>query len=134
MVKSILVVDDESEFAELLRFRLQKRNYKFHSASNGIEALNRARLHLPDLILMDLMLPDLDGLSLCDILRRQPSTRDMPVILISALPISEVSSAAAAAGACAFFAKPLDFTALEAKLETVFATPSSRLGPDNIYA
>jgi two-component system alkaline phosphatase synthesis response regulator PhoP len=131
MEKRILVIDDESEFSELLQFRLRDRGYRLYNADNGMQALNQARQHLPDLILMDLLLPDLDGLSLCDILRRQPSTRNTPIIVISALSSEVTRASAKTAEACAYFTKPLDFDELEAKLEIVLAAPASHLGADN---
>ena len=124
MTKRILLVDDEVEFSALLQYRLRDGDYTMQFATNGIEALNQARRYLPDVILMDLLLPDLDGLSLCDILRRQPSTRDTPVIVISALASEVTRASAKTARACAYFTKPLDFDGLKAKLEAVLATPA----------
>ena len=134
MEKSILVIDDELEFSELLQFRLRDRGYRLFSAANGMQALNQARQHLPDLILMDLLLPDLDGLSLCDILRRQPSTRNTPIIVISALSSEVTRASAKTAQACAYFTKPLDFDGLKARLEDVINSPKSHLGGDDLYA
>ena len=130
MTKSILVVDDEADFSKLLQFRLRPCKYNVLFAANGLAALNQARRHLPDLILMDLLLPDLDGLSLCDILRRQPSTRTTPIIVISALSSDVPRASAKTANACAFFTKPLDFDGLKAKLEAVLAAPASHLSAD----
>src|SRR5580765_2934756 len=85
MSAKILVVDDEPEMVELLSFNLQRRGYDVLAATNGLEALNKARQHLPDLILLDLMLEGLDGYSVCEILRRQPSTATVTVIMLTAL-------------------------------------------------
>jgi DNA-binding response OmpR family regulator len=131
MDKSILIVDDEFEFHDLLRFRLQDCGYKILHASNGTQGLNQARQHLPDVILLDLLLPDLDGLTLCEILRRQLSTRAVPVIMISALSAEVNCHAAKHAGACAYFTKPLDFAALKAKLAAVIAAPAAHLGTED---
>jgi DNA-binding response OmpR family regulator len=62
----VLIVDDEPEFAELLQYRLAGDNYEFSTATNSTDALNHAWDHPPDLILLDLLLPDLDGLSVCE--------------------------------------------------------------------
>lgn len=134
MTKSILVVDDELDFSELLQFRLQNCGHKLLFATNGTQALNQAREHLPDVILLDLLLPDLDGLTLCEILRRQPSTRDTPVIMISAVASDVTRHSARLAGACAYFTKPLDFDGLKAKLEDVLAAPRAHLRADDPYA
>ena len=85
MSAKVLVVDDESDFVELLSYNLQLHGYEVVSAGGGIEALNQARKHHPDLIVLDLMLPDLDGFSICEILRCQPSTANIPVLMLTAM-------------------------------------------------
>ena len=84
MVQKILVVDDEPDIVELVAFNLQAEGYEVITAANGLDALNAARSSLPDLIILDLMLPELDGLSVCEILRRLPSTAPIPVIMLTA--------------------------------------------------
>lgn len=80
----ILVVDDEPDMVELVTFNLRAEGYDVITAANGMEALNQARSSLPDLIVLDLMMPELDGLSVCEILRRLPSTAPIPVIMLTA--------------------------------------------------
>ena len=70
---------------ELLAFNLEEQGHSIITAGAGREALEKARAFLPDLILLDLMLPDLDGISISEILRRQPATREIPIIMITAL-------------------------------------------------
>lgn len=74
MVPRILIVDDESDFIELVKFRLAGLGCEFLVANDGVQALSQARQFKPDLNLLDVLLPDLDGLSVCGILRRQPAT------------------------------------------------------------
>jgi len=81
----ILLVDDEEDMVELLAFNLQEQGHSIITAGAGLEALDKARALVPDLILLDLMLPDLDGISICELLRRQPATRGIPIIMITAL-------------------------------------------------
>ena len=85
MVSRILIVDDECDLVELMRFRLAGLGCEFIVANDGVHALSQARQFKPDLILLDILLPDLDGLSVCEILRRQPATQETPIIFISAL-------------------------------------------------
>jgi DNA-binding response OmpR family regulator len=125
MTKRILIVDDETDFSELLQFRLRYLNYEVFAASTGSEGLNKARSELPDMILLDLLLPDLDGLTLCEILQRLPSTRETPIILITAVTSEATQHAARAAGAAAFLGKPLDFTRLQEQIESVCAAKPS---------
>ena len=106
----ILLVDDEREFIELIEYRLDDRGFEFIEASDGVDALNKAREYLPDLILLDILLPDLDGLSVCEILQRQPSTRQIPVVLMSALS-GNVTARAASAHAEDFFRQTAGFGA-----------------------
>ena len=111
MDHSILIVDDEQEFVELVQYRLANLGCEFIAAYNGIQALSLARQLKPDLILLDILLPDLDGLSVCEILRRQPATKAIPVIFMSALS-GDVTKRTAAMHAQDFFIKPLDLPRL----------------------
>ncbi len=115
MVSRILVVDDENDFIELLRYKLAGHGYDFIVANDGVHALSQARQCKPDLILLDILLPDLDGLSVCEILRRQPSTKKIPVIFMSALT-SDVTRRTVAMQAADFFTKPLDLPRLERRI------------------
>ena len=70
-----MIVDDENDFIELLQYKLAGHGYDLIVANDGVHALSQARTLKPNLILLDILLPDLDGLSVCEILRRQPSTK-----------------------------------------------------------
>jgi DNA-binding response OmpR family regulator len=85
MKPRVLLVDDEPDFVELLEFHLVRRGFEIVTAATGMQALNVARRESPSVILLDLMLPDIDGFSICEILSAQLSTRDTPVIILSAL-------------------------------------------------
>src|ERR1700678_2379907 len=106
MVPRILIVDDEDDFIELVKFRLAGLGYEFLVATDGVQALSQARQFKPDLILLDILLPDLDGLSVCEILRRQPATKKIPVIFMSALT-GDITRRTASLHAQDFFTKPL---------------------------
>src|SRR5437867_8990949 len=80
----ILVVDDEPEAVELVEFNLKQAGYDVVTAADGAEALQKARAVLPGLILLDLMLPELDGLAVCKMLRRDPATSAIPFIMVTA--------------------------------------------------
>ncbi len=125
MTKKILVVDDELDFIELLRYSLPGPDYIVLSATNGTDALNQVWHHSPDVILMDLLLPDLDGLTLCEILRRQNSTRQIPIIMVSVLANDVTRYSAEIAGACEFFAKPLDIDRLKQRLAILSVQPQT---------
>lgn len=83
--KKILVVDDEKELVKLITFHMTISGYDVLSAKNGIEALEVCQRELPDLIILDIMLPRIDGWEVCRRLRQDPRTRNIPVIMLSAL-------------------------------------------------
>ncbi|HEV2209942.1 MAG TPA: response regulator [Verrucomicrobiae bacterium] len=85
MKARVLIVDDEPDFLNLLQFKLAAEGFEVISAETGLEGLRRARCEAPGVIVLDMLLSDLDGLSVCEILRAQPSTRDVPIIMLSAL-------------------------------------------------
>jgi CheY-like chemotaxis protein len=115
MAQRILIVDDENDFIELVKFRLAGLGCEFLVANDGVQALSQARQGKPDLILLDILLPDLDGLSVCEILRRQPVTKRIPVIFVSALS-GDVTRHTASMHAEDFFTKPLDLARLERRI------------------
>jgi len=83
--------------------------------------LHQARRILPDVILLDLMLPDIDGASVCEILRSQPSTAEVPVVVVSALDGMVTRSRSAEAGVNCYFKKPVDMNALGERVRLVVA-------------
>ncbi len=117
-------MDDETDFIELVKFRLANLRCEFLVANDGVHALSQAREGKPDLILLDILLPDLDGLSVCEILRRQPGTKKIPIIFMSALS-SNVTRRTATMNAEDFFTKPLDLSRLEKRVEELLGvTPA----------
>ena len=84
MKSKILVVDDEPEAVELVDFNLKQAGFDVVSAADGTEALKKARSVLPSLIVLDLMLPEVDGLEVCKMLRRDPATSKIPIVMLTA--------------------------------------------------
>ena len=84
MKSKVLVVDDEPEAVELLEFNLSQAGYAVVTAADGAEALKKARSALPNIIILDLMLPEIDGLEVCKMLRRDPATAAIPIIMLTA--------------------------------------------------
>lgn len=84
MKPKILVVDDEPDAIELIGFNLKSAGYEVITAENGGDALKKARAFLPNVILLDLMIPEVDGLEVCKILRRDPETAGIPIIMVTA--------------------------------------------------
>ena len=84
VMPKILIVDDEPDVVELVAFNLKAAGFEVVSAADGAEALRKARLTAPDLILLDLMLPEVNGLEVCKLLRRDPATAPIPIIMLTA--------------------------------------------------
>jgi len=84
MKTRILVVEDEPDVVELIEFNLRGAGFEVVSAEDGAEALKKAREHPPALVILDLMLPEVDGLEVCKILRRHPATAAIPIIMLTA--------------------------------------------------
>ncbi len=80
----ILVVEDDPDILQLLTYALQSAGFKTISSQDGYEALNTARAHHPDLVVLDLMLPGLDGFEVCKELKRNSETRSIPIIMLTA--------------------------------------------------
>ncbi len=108
MAITILAVDDEPDITELARFHLGRAGYEIWTAASGraaLELVNRCR---PDLVLLDLMLPDIDGFGLCEILRRDPVLATIPIIILSAWATHEARSLGQDFGVLAYLTKPFE--------------------------
>ncbi|MGC3958991.1 MAG: response regulator transcription factor [Verrucomicrobiota bacterium] len=84
MKQKILVVDDESEAVELVEFNLKQAGFEVMSAADGEEAVKKAKANLPALVVLDLMLPEIDGLEVCKLLRRDSATAKIPILMLTA--------------------------------------------------
>ena len=84
MKPRLLVVDDEPEAVELIEFNLKQSGYTVSTAADGADALKKARSQPPDLIVLDVMLPEMDGFEICKTLRLDPSTTKVPIIMLTA--------------------------------------------------
>ncbi|SEO03904.1 Signal transduction histidine kinase [Duganella sp. CF517] len=110
--KTLLVVDDVATNRALLRDLLGPLGFRMLEADNGATALRQARLEPPDMVLMDMVMPDMDGIETTRRLRAEPGTATTPVLIISASSTPEEGRRALAAGADAFLGKPVDEHAL----------------------
>jgi two-component system, OmpR family, alkaline phosphatase synthesis response regulator PhoP len=104
--KKILVVEDEADFLELLRLYFKEEGFAIATAKNGMDAIRKARSLLPDLILLDVMLPELDGFAVCEILRKDAATASIPVIMVTGLCGQLSRCAGIESGATDFVTKP----------------------------
>jgi len=128
MRKKILVVEDDAELAELVSYNLKRADFATGTARDGIEALKKARSIHPDLIVLDLMLPELDGLAVCEMLKRDPATASIPVIVLTAVSGKMAQWAGLEAGAVDYFTKPFSpkdlIARIRRELDTALAVAS----------
>jgi two-component system alkaline phosphatase synthesis response regulator PhoP len=117
--QKILVVDDEEDILELLRFNLTKEGYTVSSASTGEEALSMARTEGPDLILLDLMLPGMDGLEVARRLKGEPFTKNIPIVMLTAKGEESDIVTGLELGADDYITKPFSRKVLVARLRAV---------------
>lgn len=106
MNKKILLVDDEPAIIRLLSLRLQHNNYDVVEASNGLECLKVASKELPDLILMDIQMPLCDGLNAFNRLAEDETTKEIPVLFMTAFPKSDIINKVKKMGAKGCISKP----------------------------
>ena len=119
MRKRILVVDDDPELVELVSFNLKRAGYTVGTAANGVEAIKKARSLAPDLILLDVMMPELDGFAVCEILRRDSDTATIPIMMLTALSGELGRLAGLGSGATDFLTKPFSPRLLVARIENL---------------
>ena len=123
------MVEDDLELVELLKFNLAKAGLSVQAAADGDQGIKQARTQRPDLILLDLMLPELDGLAVCEILRRDRATREIPIIILTAMSSQLARVAGLAAGANAYIIKPFKIKDLIDRITSFLSPAGSPLQP-----
>jgi len=114
----ILVVDDEADLVETIQFALELEGYNVLVASNGEEGLNIARQEKPDIILLDLMLPKLDGYKVCRLLKFDERYKSIPILMLTAKTQEKDKILGKETGANEYITKPFDMDELMAKIKS----------------
>jgi two-component system, OmpR family, alkaline phosphatase synthesis response regulator PhoP len=127
--KKVLVVDDDVKTVELVRLYLNRDGYQVLTAYDGIEALHLARESCPDLIVLDLMLPDIDGLEVCRTLRHES---DVPIIMLTARTTDQDKLTGLDVGADDYVTKPFSPKELAARVRAVLRRLPGEHGPEEI--
>ncbi|OGC23376.1 hypothetical protein A2291_06930 [candidate division WOR-1 bacterium RIFOXYB2_FULL_42_35] len=117
--KRILVVDDEPDQVEMIKMLLEINNYEVLAAYDGGQALAKARSEKPDLIILDLMLPVMEGFDVCRLLKFDSKYSSIPIILFTAKASEEDRKAGEEVGADAYINKPFDPDVLLEKIKTL---------------
>lgn len=119
-VAKILVVDDEPDILEIISYNLRKEGYEVKTAENGLEAVAAAKEFLPDMILLDVMMPKMDGMEACKQIRAVPSLKHSFILFLTAREEEFVEVLSFQAGADDFLTKPIKPRALISRIEAVF--------------
>ena len=127
----LLVVDDEEDILELLRYNLEREGYSVVTALSGEEAVDRARSDAPDLILLDLMLPGMNGLDVCRVLSRDERTQSIPIIILTARAEEADIVAGLELGADDYISKPFSPRVVLARVKTVLRRGRRTSGDDS---
>ena len=122
MAKRILIVDDEPHIVSLLEARLKASRYEVLSALDGLRALEIAKKEKPDLIILDLMLPKLDGYKVCGLLKKDSRYAKIPILMFTARAQEEDMKLGQEVGADAYITKPFDPKALLDKLRELLGS------------
>ena len=123
---TVLVIEDEPDIRELVEFNLKKYDYNVLLANNGEKGLNDARSYEPDLILLDLMLPGIQGIDVCRVIKSDENIKSIPIIILSALGQEGDIVLGLEAGADDYVSKPFSLDVLNARIKTVLRRYSNK--------
>ena len=121
MSRKILVIEDEPYTVRLIKYTLEQEGYQVVSAPNGLEGLRKAQNEEPDLILLDVMLPGMDGFEICERLRAEPETAQLPILMLSAKAREIDKATGHKVGANDYLTKPADPSEITGKVQTLLA-------------
>jgi len=113
----ILIVDDDPDALDTMSAILESRDYLVLTATSGLEGVNKARAEKPDLIILDVMMPELDGFEACKMIKESGEIKDIPVILLTGLGIVGDIEKGFAVGAADFIVKPIDWNMFFSKIK-----------------
>ncbi|MDO8847117.1 MAG: response regulator [Coriobacteriia bacterium] len=116
---NVLIIEDSATLRQMVTMSLEERGYKVWSAADGITALHSLTEHVPDAIILDLNLPDIDGFELCKRMKASPGSHNIPVLVMTGLDQPGFEIMAIEAGADDFIAKPVDPLVLDARIQMV---------------
>ena len=124
MNKRILVIEDDVNALRLLEYTLEQEGYQVLTATNGLEGLKKAQDEHPDLIILDIMLPGLDGYEICHRLRQKPENATLPILMLSAKARQDDRNIGLRMGADDYLTKPADPSVIVTKVEALLAGKS----------
>ena len=118
----VIIVDDDRDTREMLTLALELEGFEVGGAANGLRLISAMHVDRPDVILLDVMMSWIDGFELCRAIKKNETFADIPVIFISARKSAEDEKTGLAAGAVAYFSKPIDMDGLVGRIREILAT------------
>lgn len=131
--EKILVVDDEDHIVELITYNLISSGYEVISANNGIDALKIAKKEKPNLMLLDLMLPGLDGFEVCKAIRGESETKEIPIIMLTAKGEELDKILGLELGADDYMTKPFSIRELLARIKVIFRRTKNLKSDEDLF-
>jgi DNA-binding response OmpR family regulator len=119
MAQKILIVEDNSDLSQLLAFYLSDAGYETSQAGNSAQAISKALAERPDLIITDLHLPDMNAVEATVILKQDPATSSIPIVVLSAMTVGEWKTKALKAGVAKYLIKPVSLPELTDAVRTL---------------
>lgn len=133
MMKKVLIADDEQDILEILQFNLEAEGYLVETAANGISAIEKANSFLPDLIILDVMMPFKNGIEVCNHLRKQPEFKKTLIIFLTAKSDDTTEVKGLESGADDYLSKPIRPRVLMSKVNALFRrVPSNNNESDKL--
>jgi DNA-binding response OmpR family regulator len=126
----ILIVDDDPDLRALVAYKLVKAGFEVIETDNGVSAVDAAVACLPNLVILDIMMPGQDGLTACEQLRADPDTADIPVMLLSALAQPDIVRSGVMAGAVHHMVKPFSLEALLGSVQSLLRVHPTPVDPN----
>jgi len=125
-MSTILLAEDDPDILHMVAYKLRRAGFEVVEATDGIAALDACRREPPDLVLLDVRMPRMDGISVCRELRARPRTGDLPIIMLTARARAQDRELAFAAGATDYVVKPFSPRALVERVEAVLVREAQR--------
>lgn len=117
--KTILVVDDEQDLLDLIEYNLRKEGFDVIKAENGEDGIQMAKEHNPDLVLLDIMMPKMDGIEVCDLMKKDPRLKQIPIIFLTARGDEKTEVEGLNKGGDDYITKPISTTKLISRIKAV---------------
>lgn len=118
-METVLIIDDEEDIRDILAYNLKKEGFAVHTAQNGVDGIELAKSLLPDVVLLDVMMPEMDGIEVCEILRNSPDTKNLRICFLTARSEDYSQIAGLDAGADDYVAKPIKPKVLISRLKAL---------------